>query len=92
MKELFEAMYDELPAPKPKRRNKAMLPTCKSGSGVDFIEKKFADYVICAKKKSLPERAGRDNICCSFQAFDSTAIYLSIKLLTFASYAAESVG
>ena len=44
------------------------------------------------RKKSLPERADRDNICYSFQAFDSTAIYLSIKLLTFASYAAESVG
>lgn len=75
-----------------KRRNKAMLPTCKSGSGVNFVEKKFANYVICAKKKSLPERADRDDICCSFQALDSTAIYLSIKLLTFASYAAESVG
>ena len=57
-----------------------------------MLKRKFADYVICAKKKSLPERADRDNICCSFQAFDSTAIYLSIKLLTFASYAAESVG
>ena len=54
-------------------------------------KRKFADYVICAKK-SLPERADRDNICYSFQAFDSTSIYLSIKLLTFASYAAESVG
>ena len=57
-----------------------------------MLKRKLADYVICAKKKSLPERADRDNICCSFQAFDSTAIYLSIKLLTFASYAAESVG
>lgn len=37
LKELFEAMYDELPAPKPKRRNKETLPTRKSGSGVSFI-------------------------------------------------------
>ncbi len=56
-----------------------------------MLQRRFTDYVICTKKKSLPERVGRDNICCSFQAFDSTAIYLSIKLLTFASYAAEFV-
>lgn len=60
---------------------------------VENIEdREFLKELFEAMYDELPERADRDNICCSFQALDSTAIYLSIKLLTFASYAAESVG
>ena len=67
LKDLFEAIYDELPSPKKKQE---MLPTIlKNREHFLFLIRRDANY-----------------------AFDGTVIYLSIKLLTLASYAAESVG
>ena len=67
LKDLFEAIYDELPSPKKKQE---MLPIIlKNREHFLFLIRRDANY-----------------------AFDGTVIYLSIKLLTLASYAAESVG
>ena len=67
LKDLFEAIYDELPSPKKKQE---MLPIIlKNREHFLFLIRRDANY-----------------------AFDGTVIYLSIKLLTLVSYAAESVG
>ena len=59
LKELFEAMYDELPAPKPKKEEiKKCSRPAKADRELILVEKKFADYVICAKNPCPNERTG----------------------------------